>query len=80
MQPLHDDDDSRALGRVEPRRHRLRERTHRFQRFLRLLPTARASLAVLASEAGYADQAHLAREVRRLSGQSPSGLMAELRS
>lgn len=55
------------------------ERILRFQRFLRLLPTARAPLAVLASEAGYADQAHLAREVRRLSGQSPSGLMAELR-
>ena len=54
------------------------ERILRFQRFLRLLPTARAPLAVLASEAGYADQAHLAREVRRLSGQSPSGLMAEL--
>jgi AraC-like DNA-binding protein len=56
------------------------ERILRFQRFLRLLPTARAPLAVLASEAGYADQAHLAREVRRLSGQSPSGLMAELRA
>lgn len=54
------------------------ERILRFQRFLRLLPTARAPLAVLASEVGYADQAHLAREVRRLSGQSPSGLMAEL--
>ena len=56
------------------------ERILRFQRFLRLLPTARAPLAVLASEAGYADQAHLAREVRRLSGQSPSALMAELRA
>jgi len=56
------------------------ERILRFQRFLRLLPTARAPLAVLANEAGYADQAHLAREVRRLSGQSPSGLMAELQS
>jgi AraC-like DNA-binding protein len=56
------------------------ERILRFQRFLGLLPTARAPLAVLAAEAGYADQAHLAREVRRLSGQSPSGLMAELRA
>lgn len=54
------------------------ERILRFQRFLRLLPTARAPLAVLASEGGYADQAHLAREVRRLSVQSPSGLLAEL--
>jgi AraC-like DNA-binding protein len=56
------------------------ERILRFQRFLRLLPAAQVPLAVLASEAGYADQAHLAREVRRLSGQSPSGLMAELRA
>jgi AraC-like DNA-binding protein len=56
------------------------ERILRFQRFLRLLPATRTPLAVLASEAGYADQAHLAREVRRLSGQSPSGLMAELRA
>ena len=45
------------------------ERILRFQRFLRRLPAARAPLAVLAIEAGYADQAHLAREVRRLSGQ-----------
>jgi AraC-like DNA-binding protein len=37
-------------------------------------------LAVLASEAGYADQAHLAREVRRLSGQSPTELIAELQT
>src|SRR5829696_6831997 len=56
------------------------ERILRFQRFLRLLPTARAPLAILASEAGYADQAHLAREVRRLSGQTPSALMAELKA
>lgn len=56
------------------------ERILRFQRFLRLLPAAHAPLAILASEAGYADQAHLAREVRRLSGQSPSGLLAELRT
>jgi AraC-like DNA-binding protein len=56
------------------------DRILRFQRFLRLLPTVRAPLAVLASEAGYADQAHLAREVRRLSGQNPGGLMAELRA
>jgi AraC-like DNA-binding protein len=52
----------------------------RFQRFLRLLSSAPATLSVLAVEAGYADQAHLAREVRRLSGQSPSALMSELQS
>jgi len=56
------------------------ERILRFQRFLHLLPTGRAPLAALAIDAGYADQAHLAREVRRLSGQSPSKLMADLQA
>jgi AraC-like DNA-binding protein len=56
------------------------ERILRFQRFLRLLSNAHAPLSVLASEAGYADQAHLAREVRRLCGRSPSALMSELQS
>jgi AraC-like DNA-binding protein len=56
------------------------ERILRFQRFLRLLAGDRAPLSVMAIEAGYADQAHLAREVRRLSGQSPSTLMSELQS
>ncbi len=55
------------------------ERILRFQRFLRLLDQASGvRLPALAVEAGYADQAHLAREVRRLSGQSPSKLMTEL--
>ena len=54
------------------------ERIFRFQRFLQLLSNGPAPLSVLAIEAGYADQAHLAREVRRLSGQSPSALMSEL--
>ena len=54
------------------------ERILRFQRFLRFLSNGRAPLAVLALEAGYADQAHLAREARRLSGQSPSALMSVL--
>lgn len=57
------------------------ERILRFQRFLRLLDRASGTrLSVLAAEAGYADQAHLAREVRRLSGHSPSRLVAELQS
>ena len=34
--------------------------------------------ALLAAKYGYADQAHLAREARRLSGQSPSMLTSEL--
>jgi AraC-like DNA-binding protein len=52
----------------------------RFQRFLRLLSNGRAPLSLLATEAGYADQAHLAREVRRLSARSPGTLMSELQS
>jgi AraC-like DNA-binding protein len=56
------------------------ERILRFQYFLRLLARDRTPLSVLAIEAGYADQAHLAREVRRLSGQSPGKLMSELQS
>jgi AraC-like DNA-binding protein len=56
------------------------ERILRFQRFLRLLSQDRAPLSVLAIEAGYADQAHLSREARRLAGQSPSKLMSELQS
>ena len=54
-------------------------RVLRFQRFLRRAhaPESRAApLARLAAEAGYADQAHLARECRRLSGLSPSSLLA----
>lgn len=54
------------------------ERILRFQRFLRLLSNGRAPLSALAIESGYADQAHLAREVRRLSGQSPSALISDL--
>lgn len=56
------------------------QRILRFQRFLRLLASSRAPLSVLAVDAGYADQAHLAREVRRLSGKSPRALMADLRT
>jgi AraC-like DNA-binding protein len=54
-------------------------RVLRFQRFLHgaNAPGAdRAPLARLAAEAGYADQAHLARECRRLSGLAPSSLLA----
>lgn len=35
-----------------------------------------ASLTRLAADAGYADQAHLARECRRLTGRTPSALLA----
>ncbi|AWK90051.1 helix-turn-helix domain-containing protein [Azospirillum thermophilum] len=55
------------------------DRILRFQRFLALArrPEAR-SLADLALAAGYADQAHLTREVRRLSGRPPSSLLPDM--
>jgi AraC-like DNA-binding protein len=54
-------------------------RVRRFQRFLHRAhapDAAGAPLARLAAEAGYADQAHLARECRRLAGLPPSALLA----
>jgi AraC-like DNA-binding protein len=58
-------------------------RVLRFQRFLALAAEGGAGrwrsgdgLAGLAFEAGYADQAHLTRECRRLSGRTPSELVA----
>lgn len=57
------------------------QRVGRFQRFLRHADTAadaaRGSLADFAAAAGYADQAHLAREVRELAGLPPSALLRE---
>ena len=50
------------------------DRVLRFRRFLRLSERG-GTLARLAAEAGYADQAHLAREVRRLAGTTPSALV-----
>ena len=53
-------------------------RVLRFQRFLAAARTAEpGSLARLAADAGYADQAHLARDCRRLAGLTPSALLAE---
>jgi AraC-like DNA-binding protein len=48
----------------------------RLQRFLQAVEREpiTTSLAQLASDAGYADQAHLARECRALSGRTPSAL------
>jgi AraC-like DNA-binding protein len=52
-------------------------RVQRFQRFLLLAEREPASpLGRLAAEAGYADQAYLTRECRRLSGLSPAALLA----
>lgn len=55
------------------------ERVLRFQRLLALARSDRqAGLAALAADAGYADQAHLSREVRALCGITPSAAMAQL--
>ena len=52
-------------------------RVVRFQRFLALAEAdPAADLAWLAADAGYADQPHLTRESRRLSGRTPSELIA----
>jgi AraC-like DNA-binding protein len=52
----------------------------RFQRVLASCKTARVhSLADLALAAGYADQAHLTREVSALGGLTPSALLRDLR-
>jgi AraC-like DNA-binding protein len=51
-------------------------RIMRFQRFVGLgRDDAEAQLARLARSAGYADQAHLTRECRRLSGLTPAELL-----
>ena len=50
-------------------------RVLRFQRFLTLARRG-DDLARLAFAAGYADQAHLTRECRRLSGRTPAELVA----
>jgi len=53
------------------------DRILRYQRYLRLAGSSRDSTARLALQAGYADQAHLNRESRRLTG-STAALMRQL--
>lgn len=50
------------------------DRILRHQRFLRLSRRPDSSTAIAASEAGYSDQAHLVRESRRLTGNTPGSL------
>ena len=51
----------------------------RFQQFLRLLRrSSEPQLAELAATSGYADQAHLTREVRRLGGLTPKRFRIEI--
>jgi AraC-like DNA-binding protein len=48
----------------------------RFRRFLAFAERSPdATLSQLAADAGYADQSHLTRDCRRLSGLTPSGLL-----
>jgi AraC-like DNA-binding protein len=54
------------------------QRVLRFHRFLRRVGEVahrRAALADVAAELGYADQSHLGRDCRRLSGASPAALV-----
>jgi len=56
------------------------QRILRFQRFLALAQQPRQrrpNLALLAAEAGYADQAHLSRDSLRLAGRSPRIVLRE---
>ena len=54
------------------------DRVLRFQRFLRRIPShPRIGLSELAAEVGFADQAHLTRETRRLSGLTPKDFISE---
>jgi AraC-like DNA-binding protein len=52
------------------------QRVLRFQRFLEIAEGG-GELAMHAAEAGYADQAHMTREVRRLAGVAPLALLRE---
>ncbi len=57
------------------------DRILRYQRFRKLAHRApHSSTARLAAEAGYADQAHLVRESRRLTGRTPLALARIRRS
>ncbi len=55
------------------------QRVGRLQHFLRLADRdwPATTLAVLSAVAGYADQAHLSREVRELTGTTPRALLTE---
>jgi AraC-like DNA-binding protein len=55
------------------------DRILRMQRFLRLVSAQKGlSLTKLAAAVGYADQAHLTREARELTGLTPTTILAQL--
>lgn len=59
---------------VSPKRFRLEART---RRALRMLSAWRGSVAALAADCGFADQAHFSRSVRALTGRTLYALMAK---
>lgn len=80
---------ARELGVTERRLHRhftvgvgygpkMLLRVLRLQRFIRLGARRRHGLAELAFMAGYADQAHLARDCKELAGATPSHFLGYL--
>jgi AraC-like DNA-binding protein len=52
----------------------------RFQRLLRIAGQSKRSLVELAACAGYSDQAHMTREVRRFANESPTNLLRTAKS
>lgn len=50
------------------------QRVLKFQRFVRRIDAGHTDLALLAADAGYADQAHLSRECGQLAGLTPAAL------
>jgi AraC-like DNA-binding protein len=56
------------------------DRILRFQRFQTLVGASCAPLAIVAAEAGYADQAHLSREIKSLCGMSAATFAGQIRS
>jgi AraC-like DNA-binding protein len=57
------------------------DRVLRFQRFLRLAAhSSEGALAELAARAGYADQAHMTREVQRMSGATAGELVTQVQA
>lgn len=64
---------ARAYG-VSPKRFRLEARV---RRAVRSLAAWQGSLAAFAAEHGFADQAHLARTVRAITGATPRALRAK---
>jgi AraC-like DNA-binding protein len=65
---------SRGFGQlygVAPATYRLLQRTHRA---IRAIMGSRTPLAVIAQNCGFADQAHMVRSVRRVTGLAPGTL------